>query len=560
MSPTPAIIYARFSSLGQRDSSIDRQVKLARSVIAREGFQEIEIVTDKGRSAFHGHHLTKGNLGKLDARIRAGEIAKGTVIVVEKLDRLSRLTRRETQRWIEDVTDAGIGIVTVEGNRHYTAETMRTNFVEIIEILVGADIAHNDSATKSDRTRDGLKRVRETARQTGKAFTSRTPFWIDVTEAGERVLNARIKVVRDIVEWSIDGHGARTIAHRLNERGDPSPRNGAGGWTSTTVSECLMAPALIGDHQPIHADPDGNPVKGEPILGYYPPAYDVARIMVAREARAARTKTAGGSRTKKLAHLFTGLIRCKTCGSSMTLRNGPTERASMGCSSVYHGRARGHAKVCDQAKSMRYRPFERAVLDHLLGLALDSRFFSQPSEVGAQATAVALREKRIADLKGRESRLLDLILDGGDAGLVAKRAELRSEIDQEEAALVDDRAALEKARGVMTGPEHLRRVMEVRKAVEDPDEETRLRARQRVSVALQGVVEAVLCDSRARTYTVVMMGGVKSFRFSAEGELLAEHDLTEFYQDFELVDWAAGGDQARKAGLEAVKRRARASA
>ena len=88
MSATPCIIYARFSSAQQeRGSSIERQLELARAHIQRMGWTEVEVVMDKGRSAWKGDHLRQGNLGNLNKRIMAGEIAPGTVLLAEKLDR-----------------------------------------------------------------------------------------------------------------------------------------------------------------------------------------------------------------------------------------------------------------------------------------------------------------------------------------------------------------------------------------------------------------------------------------------------------------------------------------
>jgi DNA invertase Pin-like site-specific DNA recombinase len=143
MTVTPCIIYVRFSSIQQeKGASIERQLELARAHIAREGWVEAEPpVIDKGRSAWKGDHLSKGNLGILNKRIMAGEIAPGTVLLAEKLDRFSRQERKITRRWLEDVTDLGIGIATVDGGRVYTAQTLQANMVEDIEILIRAELA-----------------------------------------------------------------------------------------------------------------------------------------------------------------------------------------------------------------------------------------------------------------------------------------------------------------------------------------------------------------------------------------------------------------------------------
>ena len=57
-----------------------------------------------------GHPFKKGITGRFLQRVNAGLIPKGTALVIENLDRLSRQGIRVTRQLIERLTDAGIDV------------------------------------------------------------------------------------------------------------------------------------------------------------------------------------------------------------------------------------------------------------------------------------------------------------------------------------------------------------------------------------------------------------------------------------------------------------------
>lgn len=115
---TDAIIYIRFSTKRQEKGfSKERQLEECQDFCKRKGWDVIQIIEDLGQSAWKGHHLSIGNLGKWRRSVDAGDVPADTILVVHKLDRLSRLEPRVTQRWMEDLCDRGIKIATVDGDR-----------------------------------------------------------------------------------------------------------------------------------------------------------------------------------------------------------------------------------------------------------------------------------------------------------------------------------------------------------------------------------------------------------------------------------------------------------
>ena len=90
--PTVAYSYARFSSVAQSDGDSERrQLEDAHRYAAERGFVLNESLgVDRGLSGFSGENLAAGVLGEFVRQARDGEIAKGSVLIVENPDRISR--------------------------------------------------------------------------------------------------------------------------------------------------------------------------------------------------------------------------------------------------------------------------------------------------------------------------------------------------------------------------------------------------------------------------------------------------------------------------------------
>ncbi|MEJ8629353.1 recombinase family protein [Sphingomonas sp. I4] len=103
------------------------------------------ILKDEGRSGFKGHHrLANAALGTLEREARDG-LHVGKVLVIERLDRLSREDHNETYDLIRALTKSGLSIATVEGDRLYEAY-QPIEFAAMIELIVRLRMNHEESA------------------------------------------------------------------------------------------------------------------------------------------------------------------------------------------------------------------------------------------------------------------------------------------------------------------------------------------------------------------------------------------------------------------------------
>ena len=109
-----AIAYIRFSSDDQaKGDSVERQAERIEAYASRNGLEIVETLIDDGYSASKGEHLSRGKLGRFLEQSKSGEF-KGFALIIERLDRLSRLGIDETNKLIGKLLGSGIVIHVTE--------------------------------------------------------------------------------------------------------------------------------------------------------------------------------------------------------------------------------------------------------------------------------------------------------------------------------------------------------------------------------------------------------------------------------------------------------------
>src|ERR1700675_3021308 len=111
-----AFSYKRFSSSGQdNNDSFDRQGGDTRDWYNREiaplGIPLDETFKDSARSAYTGEHVGKrGDLGRFVAAIKSGAVSKGSILIAENLDRISRQGPKIARKLLEQIVDRGVDV------------------------------------------------------------------------------------------------------------------------------------------------------------------------------------------------------------------------------------------------------------------------------------------------------------------------------------------------------------------------------------------------------------------------------------------------------------------
>jgi DNA invertase Pin-like site-specific DNA recombinase len=330
-----AYSYLRFSTPEQsQGDSTRRQTALAQEYVVRHGLDLDDSLTyrDEGISAFRGKNAEAGRLGDFLAAVREGLVPRGSYLLVESLDRISRQAARKALRVLEDIVDEDITVVTLTDNRVYTREALDMDPTALLMSIVIFIRANEESATKAKRLKAAWvgKRMRALERPT----TSVGPAWLrlDKQTGTWTVLEESVRVVRRIFRDYLGGQGVQRITVSLNQENVPTlsretkkgPRR-APRWHASYVKRILGSPAVIGTYTPtIIEHENGRRVRKaqSPIPGYFPPVMDeetFRRVQALQRGTSAplRGRNAGG----EVRNLLGGLAACAGCGSPMCFKS-----------------------------------------------------------------------------------------------------------------------------------------------------------------------------------------------------------------------------------------------
>lgn len=435
---TKAYSYIRMSTDAQlRGDSLRRQIEKTRQFAKEQGLvlDEAFELKDIGLSAYDGSNVEKGELGKFLTAVRLGQVEKGSYLIVESLDRLSRQRVNQSLRMFLDILDAGIVVATLIDRRIYTAES-----TEPFELMMSVALmarANDESLHKSERVRSAWSNKRKNG--TNKIITARCKAWLKPRSdrSGFDPIPARADIIRRIfVEAADDGMGVHVIAHRLNTEGVGS-FTGRSGWHKSYVLKILTDRAVLGEFQPHVVIKGRRQPEGEPFEGYYPAVIDQALFYRAHAALGRRKLAGGGKKGVRVSNLFSKLARCGICGSNMTYVNkGGRGASALICSSARRGM--GCYKV-----GWPYSEFERSFLTFVRELDLSSvtENAATKSELETLRVKMAETEGRLGLASQLRDRLLELVL--GDEPTDFLKTKLREQ-DQTVADLQVALAELKK--------------------------------------------------------------------------------------------------------------------
>ncbi|MDX8408355.1 MAG: recombinase family protein, partial [Mariprofundaceae bacterium] len=381
-----AYSYIRFSSPQQlKGDSLRRQLEASRAYAEAHDMILDDSLRDIGVSAFNGKNATEGALKTFIELVEVGRIEKGSVLILESLDRLSRQQVFTALGLFSSILSAGIEIVTLADNQHYTAESIN-DVGQLMFSLISMSRSHEESAVKSKRLAASWENRRKLAMEGKRPMTGQCPKWLRLSDDKSRfeVIEERAEVIRDIFRQSIAGTGQRKIATTLNERGVPT-FNGGDMWHTSYIAKIIRSKSVIGEYQPKQK---GEPV-GEAIADYYPAVVSEELFYKAQSARVSRqSPSSAGRKGLKFTNLFTGMCKCLECGSTYRLiKNGRSHMFR--CISNYM------ANGCTCDKRWRYREVEAAAL---VALSEKVNWFSA---LGGHINNRQTLESELSSLRGR---------------------------------------------------------------------------------------------------------------------------------------------------------------
>lgn len=404
---TLAYSYIRFSRPEQmRGDSLRRQLEKARAWAAERGLVLDDSLRDLGVSAYRGKQRTEGALSRFLELVNNGKIPRGSYLIVESLDRVSREKVREIQPFFLHLINAGITIVTLADGQEYSAERIDKDSSSLFISLIVMTRAHEESRIKSQRISEAWSNKRARAAQ--KVVTGRVPAWLTVVvKDGVKVIQEvpeRVRVVKRIFAESIAGRGKYVICRDLNAGSGKEPAFQAEAWQPSYIKKLLGNRSVLGEFQAYRRDEQGIRVPaGDPIPNYYPVVINEVTFHRANAARERRTH-AGGRHGETKIPLLQGIVRCAACGARMALLNkGERGGRSYTCSD----RRRGIH--CHNERNWPVAQVEDIVVAHLGSQALGDVTEPEPMQEGpSHADLELLIEAETA----AQQNLLDLVMEG----------------------------------------------------------------------------------------------------------------------------------------------------
>ena len=257
-------------------------------------------------------------LGLFLKACQAGRIKKGSLLLVENLDRLSRNEAMKAINLIQQIVEAGVTIVTRIPERVINAETVN-DFGLLMEIVVTAFRAHEESKTKGFRVAqrwDEKRRLLATNPHSAK-MTGKGPSWLKLDEDGKtwKKIPERVAIVKQIFQGAAQGLGAWQIVQRLNK--DEVPPINPKGWQISSLLFLLRSRSVLGEfqaHKGYGSRKDRIP-QGEPIPDYYPRIIDDNLFYRVQAGLKRRTRVHRGKPYATVPNLFTGLVHDARDGS-----------------------------------------------------------------------------------------------------------------------------------------------------------------------------------------------------------------------------------------------------
>jgi DNA invertase Pin-like site-specific DNA recombinase len=316
-----AYSYIRFSSAKQlKGDSIERQTKLSENYALKHGLElDTELnMRDLGISAYDRSNLKKGALGQFLRLVEEGRIPRGSFLLVESLDRLSRDKVMDALGIFLDILKAGIIIVTLADDKEYSYANSNENWSDLIMSIVIMSRANEESAIKSMRLRSSWDAKRKNI--SNKRLTNKCPYWLKPAQAdnGFELIPDRVNVVKRVFQMSHDGVGNGTIAKTLNSENVPTFSGKETGWHKSYIQKILINPAVYGELR-LFLQRDGEKTPVEVIADYYPAVISKEEWLITASSRDSRREKGGIRKGKQLSNLFSGLIHCGYCVGSMTM-------------------------------------------------------------------------------------------------------------------------------------------------------------------------------------------------------------------------------------------------
>lgn len=446
LSPAPlAYSYVRFSHGRQKNGdSLRRQMALSREYANKHGLNLQELTySDLGLSAFRGANIERGALAGFIKAVEDGTIRRGSYLLVENFDRLSRAEVHVALQLLLRLVSAGIVVVTLMDGKVWNEETVADTTNLLVTIIVMGR-AHDESLGRSKRIREihQAKRARR-----DPAIFGQGPAWVTRRPDGSGwdLKPGMADSIRRVFELSINGVGSVAIARMANAEGWVAPAK-VQRWNTTLPNKLLRNRAVLGEYEPKEMKGSKRVSTGEVWTDYYPRVVDEATFLKAQAAAHNRLHLPN-RRDAGYHNVLQGFAFCGHCGQTLLRKRKSGPKNAVGyaqyiCSGKHCGEKR-----CPTASA---RAFEQRLLPNLVRNAVSE--VARTDRLAAVRDLLEAKEAEHRDAMTAAERILTMLqsapspllerrfreLDGKAIAADAQAVALRAELYADQGALCDE--------------------------------------------------------------------------------------------------------------------------
>lgn len=411
------VIYARYSSAGQNDQSIDGQLAKCREYAQQRGYCVVGEYCDRALSGRYAETRPEFQRMISDSAKHAFDF-----VLVWKLDRFSR-DRYDSAIYKKKLRANGVRVLSVTEGVGDSSESV------LLEAILEA-MAEEYSRQLAQNTRRGMRQNAEK----GLTLGGTKILGYDVVDKRYQINEAEAQIIRFIYESYASGCAQKDIAAACRACGYQTKAGRP--ITLDGVKRYLTNRKYSGVHVLS---------TGEEITGTYPPIISPELSEKVRKRLAASAKAPGHAKAK-VEYLLHGKLFCGSCGSPMV---GDCGRSSTGAVYYYYTCAAKKKQHTCKKRSERKDELEQYIVDCIGSNVLTDDWISTASErvvseyqKSYDASGIKPLERQIREADRELDQLVDSLIKTSHDSAIRRINERIEAVESKKRALEDDLASL----------------------------------------------------------------------------------------------------------------------
>lgn len=373
--PKTAVAYARYSSSGQRDVSIEQQLSDIRAFAQREGYTIIHEYADHAKSGFKD----VSSRTAFQSMLAAAESGAFDTILAWKVDRFGR-NREDSAIYKGKLRRYGVRVLyAMEPIPEGSAGVLLEGMLEATAEWYSRQLSENVTRGMTD---NAMKCLYNGTRILGYVRGSDGRYAIQPDEAA---------VVRNIFDLYCSGMSAVRICARLNAQGITTSRGKR--WQIMSLLRLISNERYTGVY--IWGNiriPDGMPA--------------IIEKSTFEEAQRMKKKTGRHVEQNSVDFLLTGKAFCGLCGSSMIGDSGTSRDGTRHY--YYSCQAHKARKGCEK-KSVRKDWLENIVVDFVLDNVLSDDHIEKTADAILQLQAEEMKHSPLSSMESEHAAVMKKI-------------------------------------------------------------------------------------------------------------------------------------------------------